>query len=117
MGLFGRKKRKINEFGMEIISVEEALRATPVRIDQTSRYNNRCNAWDNISYYDVYKSIIEKYRVGDIFVNKVGAKIRLAKITEYELVFNWYSDDSYFTTYHKWDYYGALKCGLGFDKI
>ena len=117
MCLFGRKKRKRNEFGMEVISVEEALRSKPIKIDQDARYASACERWDSISRFDIYKSIIENYRLGDVFVNKVGTKVYLARKTEYELVFNSYGYDSHFATYHKWDYYGALQVGLGFDKI
>lgn len=118
MGLFGRKKRKTNEFGMEVISVEEALRSKPIKVDQNARYNSACEHWDSISLYDTHKLFIEKYMVvGDVFVNKVGMKVYLARKTKYELVFNAYSTDSHFATYHKWDYHAALRMGLGFEKV
>ncbi len=122
MCLFKRKKRRKNEYGMDVITINELKKMAEnnpevfVRRENNDRFDNISTLWDKVSHYDNYKLEIEKYRVGDIFVNRAGQKLILAKVTEYKLIFNSYEDDVYFCEFHKWDYYNSLKMGIGLRK-
>lgn len=87
------KKRRVNEFGMPVMTVDEVIKESrehPERfpqIDPADRRKSRCDAWDELSIYDSNKRLIMSYREGDKFENMVGRRYILKEITEHELIF------------------------------
>lgn len=120
--MFGKKKRRVNEFGMPVMTVDESikeLREHPERfpkIDPADERKSRCDAWDELSIYDSNKKLIMSYRVGDKFENIVGRRYILKEITEYELFF-YPIDGGNVINELKWDHYLGLRMGMELKRV
>ncbi len=114
-----KKQKKYNEFGLEVISVNDILsRVNNIpKTDPIIKKKWMNENWDNISEFDEKKKIINSYQVGEVFENKVGTKVYIKEITKYEIIYNYYQDDDHFATIHKYDEYRLMKNELSLRRL
>jgi|LSQX01.1.fsa_nt_gb hypothetical protein len=81
------------------------------KINPQTRDRGRNERYNNISFYDSIKQMVESLQVGDMFLNAVGTSCFIIELTN-EYISYGFDRYSIFTKITKMDMYDLVKMGL-----